>query len=205
MSTRKGFLLVGLGSTLLIIAALLFTFSPMRLQTAHANASAITFANNNWACLDVACTTKVQAGDAQPDYECAEFVARSLAFAGYMPGLGSLSPQSDYYKYNPHLGNGRVYDLLLVTPTSGYYTLQDYLSDSRFATDIHQNLSSAVVGDVVIFRDANNVAQHTAIISVATSSASSTAVDAHNNARHNYDLDNYFSEFTGAWYILHLE
>jgi hypothetical protein len=202
MSKRKGFLLGGEGSALLI-AALLFTFSPMGSETAHANASPVTFANNNWNCLTAACTKTVKQGDAQPDYECAEFVARSLAYAGYMPGLSSISPQSDYDPYSPHLGNGRVYDLLLITPIAGLHTLADYLHDAGFSTNIGHDLSSAVAGDMVVFEDSNHVPQHTALIVVTGSTTSTTKVDAHNNAAYKYPLSNEIAGFS-YWYILHI-
>ena len=208
MSKRKCFLLGGMGSTLLI-AALLFTFSPMRSGTAHAmtqnlpQPSAVTFANNNWNCLTAACTSTVDAGDPQPNYECAEFVARSLAFAGWMPGLSSISPQSAYDPYNPHLGNGRVYDLLLITPISGLHTLTDYLYDAGIWTNLHQNVSAAVAGDVVVFEDSNHVQQHTALIVVAGSSTATVKVDAHNNAAYKVSLSSEIAGFS-YWYIVHI-
>lgn len=208
MFTRKCFLLGGMGSALLI-AALLFTFSPMRSGIAHAatqnlpQPSAVTFANNNWNCKTAACTSTVSQGSPQPDYECAEFVARSLAFAGWMPGLSSISPQSAYDPYNPHLGNGRVYDLLLITPTAGLHTLTDYLYDAHIWTNLGHNVSAAVPGDVVVFEDANHVQQHTAMIVVAGSTTSTVKVDAHNNAAYKVSLSSEIGGFS-YWYIIHI-
>lgn len=165
--------------------------------------SAVTFANNNWNCTTAACTSTVQQGDWQHAYECAEFVARSLAFAGYMPGLSSISPQSAYDPYNPHLGNGRVYDLLLITPTAGLYTLADYLRDAGFSTNIHQNLSNAVAGDMVVLVNSSGIPEHTALIVVKGSTTSTTKLDAHNKAAYKYALSSMASGFSN-WYILHI-
>jgi len=215
MSTRKRFLLLGLGS-ILLLATLLFTIGPLSMRSAHAaptlpKPSAVTFANDNWACLTAACTTKVpKQGDAQPDYQCAEFVARSLAYPGYMPGLATDSSQSAYESYNPHLSNGRIYDLLAITPeiSPTGYGLQEYLLNSGFGTKIGTNLSEAVAGDMVVFMGtvkgvSGIVPAHTAIIVVKGSSTSKTLVDAHNDAAYKYPLS---SEATGfdSWYIIHI-
>lgn len=187
--------------TAALLAALLITFSSMRLETAHANQpSPVTFANNNWNCTTAACTHTVPQGSPQPDYKCAEFVSRSLAFAGFMPGLSSIASQNDYLNYNPHLGNGRVYDLLLITPTPGYHTLTDYLYDSGNWNNLHQDVSAAAPGDVVVFEDANHVQQHTAIIVVAGTNTSTVKVDAHNNAAYKVPLSDEISGFP-YWYI----
>lgn len=202
MSKRQSFLLLG---SVLLLAALLFTFSPIRSGTAHASLSPVTFANNNWNCSTAACTGTVGAGQAQPKYQCAEFVARSLAYAGYMPGLGSLSSQNNYANYAP--GDGKTYDLLAVTPgiSPTGHDLTNYLINSGHATNISRNLSRAVPGDMVVFQDSNHVAQHTAIIvdMASNPTASNTLVDAHNDARHKVSISFYFSDFSN-WYILHI-
>ncbi|MGO8948133.1 MAG: hypothetical protein ACLQUY_10815 [Ktedonobacterales bacterium] len=218
MTRSKNTLLLGIGSALLVallIALLLFTLIPTRLETAHAaptlpRPSAVTFANNNWNCVTAACTSTVNAGAAQNDYQCAEFVSRSLAFAEYVPGLGSLSAQSAYKNYNPHLGNGRIYDLLAITPeiSPTGYGLQEYLLNSGFGTKIGTNLSEAVTGDVVVFLGpvkgvSGIVPAHTGIIVVKGSSTSTTLLDLHNNARYKYPLSTEAGGFKG-WYIIHI-
>jgi hypothetical protein len=202
MSNWKRFLLLGLGITLLM-ATLLFTLSSMRSGTAYAATNpAVTFATANWNCKTAACTTRVTAGTAQPAYECAEFVARALATEGFMPGLTSTSPQSAFDPYY-RTGFKHTYDLLLITPTAGLYTLADYLKDEGHATNIGTNLNNASAGDMVVLEDSSGKAHHTVLIVTEGLSTSSTMVDAHNNARLNYALSNYFSEFP-KWYILHL-
>jgi hypothetical protein len=60
----------------------------------------------------VGCTSTVSSGSSQSSYECAEFVARSLAAGGYIKGLSGLESQS---KYDPYTYNGNSYDLLWVS------------------------------------------------------------------------------------------
>ena len=107
--------------------------------------------------------------------------------------------------YNPHLGNGRRYDLLAITPgiSPTGYDLYNYLLDAGIATNIHKNLSSAVPGDVVILVDSNGVPQHTALIVVMGSSTSTTKVDAHNDAAYKYSLSGEIGGFAD-WHILHI-
>lgn len=171
--------------------------------------SAVTFANNNWNCKTAACTSTVKQGQEQQYYQCAEFVARSLAFAEYMPGLGSISAQSSYGSYNPHLGNGRIYDLLAITPqiSPTGYGLQEYMLNSGYGVKIGTNLSKAIAGDMVVFigyvKNVGIAPAHTAIIVVKGSNASTTLVDAHNNAAHKYPLSSEASGFD-SWYIIHI-
>jgi len=70
--------------------------------------SVVYFANNNWDCADVSCSSRVAAGSGQPGYACAEFVARSLAYGGYFPGLPWNAAQGTF-------GNWKGYDLLYTT------------------------------------------------------------------------------------------
>jgi hypothetical protein len=206
MSSRKYFLFMAVGSALLI-AALLLTVGPFRSGTAaHAatqsvpKPTAATFANNNWNCLTAACTRRVKAGQAQPNYECAEFVSRSLAFAGFIPRLGSTSSQSAYGKYK---FKGKTYDLLLITPTAGLHTLADFLLASGDATNIGHNLTKAVAGDVVVF-DTHGIPEHTVLIVARGKTTAAIKVDSHNNARHNLPLNDEISGFT-SWFILHIK
>jgi len=86
-----------------------------------------TFANAQWNCADVSCSQTVCTGCGQPNYECAEFVARSLASAGLIP-LSPYAAQSQYGSFN---ANGKTYDLLWVSSKNGgIIGLEDYLSDS---------------------------------------------------------------------------
>lgn len=170
------------------------------LITIQVTSNPVTFANQNWNCATATCAQRVKAGQKQPAYQCAEFVARSLAYKGLLPGLASDSPQSAYGSYQP--GNGKTYDLLLITPTSGLNTLADYLLDYGLAENIGQNLSSASVGDAVVFDD-NGIPEHIVLITVMGASTSSTFIDGHNTARYHFALSNEIAGFN-SWYILHI-
>ncbi len=195
--------LVGLLFALLLACSVLFSLIGTASAAPAAKPSAVTFANHNWNCLTAACTKRVKAGQAQNNYECAEFVARSLAYAGDMPGLSATSAQSKYHPYH-RAGYKHTYDLLLITPIKGLYTLSDYLIDQGHATNVGHNLSKTVAGDVVVFEDSHHVAQHTALIVVKGKTISSTLVDAHNSARYHVSISFYTSEFP-YWYILHVK
>jgi len=76
---------------------------------ALANAAAVKkYADEHWNCADIHCKTRVSAGSAQPKFQCAEFVARSLAAGGYIPGLGPNDSQS---AYAAHKHGGKVCSL----------------------------------------------------------------------------------------------
>ena len=159
----------------------------------------VTFANQNWNCYTAACTQRVTAGQKQPLYQCAEFIARSLAYEGLMPGLASNSPQSAYGSYQP--GNGKTYNLLLINPKKGSNTLAVYLLDFGLAQNIGQNLSGASAGDAVVLLN-NGIPEHIVIITVLGSSTASTFIDGHNAARYHFALSREISGFS-SWYILH--
>ena len=222
MIKRRRFLLLGF-ALVPLLAGLLFVFglvhaggptnSSLNSETTLSAAAttwrtkSVTFADNNWNCWDAACATRVGAGAAQPNYQCAEFVARSYARVGFMPGLGIHTDQSKYLSYNPPKLGNKKYDLLLITPLTGYLTLADYLRDSGHATNINQDLNKAEKGDMVIFQDKNSagkeVAQHTVIIVKVGNNTSTTLIDAHNNAHHRVALSYEISGFD-HWYILHI-
>jgi Putative amidase domain len=205
--------LAGLLLALLLACGALFSLGGMayassaaqqvRAQEASPDVTnaAVTFANHHWNCWTAACTRSVKQGQGQPYYECAEFVARSLATEGFMPGLRSTSPQSAYGSYKPK-GQKVKYDLLLITPLRGYHTLADYLKAYGDFKNVGHKVGDAEPGDVVVFEDSSGTAQHTALITKSNFSKASIRVDAHNNARYGYALTNYLKEFP-KWYILH--
>lgn len=85
------------------------------------------FADSQWNCADPGCNSRVNAGDGQDGYECAEFAARSIASAGLIPGLSPTAPQSAYGGFNY---NGNTYDLLWTSSSGGEggpLGLEDYL------------------------------------------------------------------------------
>src|SRR5579885_2784781 len=81
-----------------LIGAIVFSIAA-RGEASAANA-AVSFADAHWNCATAACTSRVSAGSAQPNYQCAEFVARALAAEGKVPGLSSSSSQSAYGNYH---------------------------------------------------------------------------------------------------------
>jgi len=76
------------------------------------SAAVVYWANSNWNCANVACSSRVPDGAAQPSYACAEFTARALAAGGYV-GLSPTAAQSAY-------GNFKGYNLLVVSSLSSY-------------------------------------------------------------------------------------
>jgi hypothetical protein len=126
--------------------------------------SVVYFANTHWDCADISCSSRVPAGSGQPTYECAEFVARSVAYGGYFPGLSPSAPQSTYL-------NWKGYDLCYTTHLAD--ALQKLAGYKKVASS-----GSAVVAAGAIFGDAGDGSwSHTCVgIKAAT-------VDCHNNAR----------------------
>jgi hypothetical protein len=148
---------------------------------ASAKNAAVTFADANWNCATAACTSRVSAGSAQPSYQCAEFVSRSLAAEGRIPGLTSHSSQAAYGSY--HARNGKVYDLLWVgVDASGYNDegilgLYQFLTQNGVGTNIGNNPSRAVPGDVTFHFEGQG---HTGLL---VQTGSNPLADFHNNAR----------------------
>jgi hypothetical protein len=164
--------------------------------------SAVTYANGhwNWTYYDPHHHSTVPQGAAQPNFQCAEFVARSLAYEGFIPGLSSNSSQRAYEYYRP--GNGKTYDLLLITPLPGYHTLADFLLTFGYFRNVGHNVGNAEPGDMVVFAD-GGIPQHIVLIVSSHFSVSTIRIDAHNNAAHNYPLSGEIAGF-GSWYILHI-
>jgi len=119
----------------------------------------VYFANNNWNCANVACSSRVPAGTGQPGYQCAEFAARSLAAGSYLPGLTSTAAQSAYGSYR---GN----NLLLVTGLS------------KGLTALGFKAVGGVQAAYALFGDGGDGAWSHACIGVGADK-----VDCHNNAR----------------------
>ncbi|MFD7083129.1 amidase domain-containing protein [Streptomyces sp. NPDC059918] len=129
-------------------------------------------------------------GDYQPDFQCAEFVARALAKAGLVPGLAADDPQDAYYHYKAP--NGKEYDLLLISDVAGYNSLYDFLKDFGLGTDIGNHPELAQPGDVVVTFDRGTGQKlHTGLIAQAAQGTAEPTVDAHNKARYRYGYHNY--------------
>jgi len=133
--------------------------------------SAASFADQNYLCANAACTSKVQPGQGQPNYQCAEFVARTIASTGEIPGLTSTSPQSAYgsYKYN-----GKTYDLLWTSnKTGGPLGLEDYLKAAGWTSG-----GSVKDGSVAFVNGSHGAYGHVAV------GVGNNLLDAHNVARY---------------------
>jgi hypothetical protein len=157
---------------------------------ASATNAAVTYADSHWNCATAACTSRVPAGAAQPNFQCAEFVARSLAAEGKVPGLTSSSSQSAYGSYRAK--NGQTYDLLWVgVDASGYNDegipgLYQYLTQNGVGANIGNNPSGAVPGDVTFHFEGQG---HTGLL---VQTGSNPLADFHNNARyHVYYTEGY--------------
>ena len=184
--------MLGVAMALLLFTGALLSLSLLPVAPAHAAVNAVTdpgdpavqYADSHWNCTDPACTSTVSEGDAQPNFQCAEFVSRSLAADGLIPGLNQDSDQSAFDPYKA--SNGKNYDLLYVGWTSGagYNTtagLYQFLTDTGLATDIGDDPAGSVPGDVVIYHEGEG---HTALLvqTGTTVGGSDSIVDAHNNA-----------------------
>lgn len=145
----------------------------------------VTFAESHWNWTAWNDSTPVADGADQPNYQCAEFVARAMAAAGLIPGLSPNAPQSDYFNYTAP--NGKVYDLLLISVLPQYHNIYDYLMDSGLGIDVGDNAAAAQPGDfVVTYLGPNNTPSHMGLIATAPTASAEATVDAHNHARLRY-------------------
>jgi hypothetical protein len=145
----------------------------------------VAFAESHWNWTAWNDSTPVADGSDQPQYQCAEFVARSMAAAGLIPGLTPDAPQSDYFNYTAP--NGKVYDLLLISVLPQYNNIYDYLMDSGVGIDVGDDPADAQPGDfVVTYLGPNNTSSHMGLIATAPTATDEAAVDAHNHARYHY-------------------
>jgi hypothetical protein len=142
----------------------------------------VKYADAHWNWTAWNDPTPVAFGADQPNYQCAEFVARSLAAAGLIPGLGPNDPQNDYFTY--HAPNGEVYDLLLISDLPQYHNLYDYLHDSGIGVDLGDHPELAQPGDVVVtYAGPGGTKSHTGLVVTAQTATSEPLVDGHNHAR----------------------
>ncbi len=145
----------------------------------------VDYAENHWAWTAWNDSTPVAFGADQDKYQCAEYVARSLAAAGLVPGLGPDDPQDAYFTYTAP--NGKTYDLLLISDLPQYHNLYDYLMDSGLGTDIGDHPEQARPGDVVVtYAGPGGTKSHTGLVATAATATAEPTVDAHNRARLHY-------------------
>jgi len=140
----------------------------------------VEFANDNWMCADVSCSQRVSIGESQPNYECAEFVSRSLAAGGFIPNINPWADQNDYYKYQY---DGVAYDLLWVSSKQGGPNgLEDFLKKMGWTTTSNTDVQAA---HVLMLVGSEGPFSHTAI------GVAEGLTDAHNVAHHLAPLDVY--------------
>jgi len=131
------------------------------------------FADREWDCADPKCDSTVSSGSAQPNYECAEFVARSLASGGYLPGLGAMAAQSAYGSWSY---GGKTYDLLWVSDKQGGPL---GLREALIALGWVSAGSGSIKQKSAVFVDGSAGAYSHVAVGVG-----SNECDAHNNARY---------------------
>ena len=179
----SGFLVAAVLAAAVLISANVTGGAHAASAVASATNAAVVYANAHWNCATAACTSRVSAGAAQPNYQCAEFVARSLAAEGKVPGLTSSSSQSAYGHYRAK--NGKTYDLLWFgVNASGYNDggilgLYQYLTQNGVGTNIGNAPSKAAPGDVTFHFEGQG---HTGLLVVQA--GSNSLADFHNNARY---------------------
>ena len=150
----------------------------------------VRFADAHWNWTAWNDSTPVAFGSAQPQYQCAEFVARAMAAAGLVPGLGPDDPQSDYFNYTAP--NGKVYDLLLISELPQYNNLYAYLMDSGVGQDVGDQPGQAQPGDIVVtYLGPDGTLSHVGLVAQAATGTAEATVDAHNNARLDYGYHYY--------------
>jgi len=134
-----------------------------------------SFADANWNCVDPSCSARVSAGTFQDNYECAEFVSRSLSAAGVFPGLSPSSSQSAFGNYK--WSNGKTYDLLWVSnDEGGPLGLEDILKAMGWKS-VGTDCSAVTAGYVGICTGADGPHSHTWV------GVGPNLADAHNSAR----------------------
>jgi len=119
----------------------------------------------------------VSEGQAQPQYQCAEFVARCLAAAGHI----NLDPLADQSAYGSYTWNGQTYDLLWVSSQQGGpQGLEDFLRAVGWQ-NVGADPSSVVDCSALMVNGAHGPYSHTCV------GIGSNVVDAHNMARYHKD------------------
>ena len=146
---------------------------------------AILYATGHWNWTDAAGDGTVNAGAFQPNFQCAEFVARSLAAEGFMPSLNSTSSQDVFGNFQGYYDLNEVGDTKIPAGTGLY----DYLIKIG-GLDIGDDPADAAPGDVVFYYgDANihdrTTREHVALLITTDTQkdTTNTTVDGHNIAQ----------------------
>jgi len=140
------------------------------------------FGDRQWNCANPPCSSVVAAGSSQPNYECAEFVARALAAGGLIPNIDPLASQSSYGNYHY---NNVVYDLLWVSSKQGGpLGLGDLLLKMGWINE-GANYGSVKKGSALMCDGSDGAYSHAAL------GVGTNLVDAHNNARYHVTASYY--------------
>jgi len=139
----------------------------------------LAFANKQVECANPQCTVTVNIGDGQPDYQCAEFVARSLSAGGFVPGLSPTGPQTGSQSYASYQYNGQTYALW------NTYGLYDYLKARGWVQRASDQ--SAVSAGCACFGDAGDGNFSHVCLGVGDG-----ILNCHNNARQDIAAGNDF-------------
>ncbi|MGI8550077.1 MAG: hypothetical protein ACR2PL_04640, partial [Dehalococcoidia bacterium] len=160
-----------------LLCASIAQFSAPRLD-AQAS-SAIDYANQhwNWSKYDNSQST-VNQYKFQPNFQCAEFVSRSLLAAG---PIGNLTLNSSQESLAEVQYNSQRYNLLYVP------SLYQILLDTGIGHDVGTSLQSATAGSVVIYGNLEHVAL----------AIGNGKISAHNQAMTNYPIDQIYSSYSG--------
>jgi len=140
------------------------------------------FADLQWNCVDPYCSSKVNEGGSQDNYGGAEFVSRSLASAGYVPGLFPTDPQDAYQGYTY---GDTTYDLTWASSEHGGGPgVEDFLWAIGWG-------GSASAGDImdcaVVFPVSENPEAPDILIGVGN-----ILVDGHAPARYHHDGNEFY-------------
>jgi len=139
-------------------------------------AAVASFADSHWNCADDACDSRVTAGTFQDNYECAEFVSRSISAGGAFPGLADTASQSAFGSYSL---DGKTYDLLWVSSgEGGPLGLEDALKALGWVNVGTDCSTSIKAGYVAIVNGADGPRSHTFV------GVGENIGDAHNNAQY---------------------
>lgn len=143
-----------------------------------------SYADSHWNCANPTCSgAKTVVGNAQPDFQCAEFVSRALAAGGFISGLNADSSASSYGSYS--YGNV-IYNLRWTSSKyQGTKGLEDFLKATGWTSvaSISANVHAATV---VFTTNGNGQAYGHVVVGVGEN-----LIDAHNMARFHVNLGFY--------------
>src|SRR5712692_3022183 len=157
-------LVMTIAACLMIAAAFVI---PLSGSISHSRAAAtdpvntaVDYAKNHWNWKQYNNSTNLvhPPNLDQPDFQCAEFVARAISAAG---PIGNLTPYvAGFEQLEYPQGSGTFYNLKLVSD------LYRFLINSGVGTDVGSSLNpqTLTLGSVVVFGSASEDFEHVAIV-----------------------------------------